>query len=191
MQIEAQAAARKGKGKANNQGDDDDEESSEYEQIDDLPKRDDADKTKPPPSRRRRKKSAIDENGELSPAILLQQIKKIRGNLSAVKLVEEEDKDYSGEASNSHAVEARTKDLLRKLSNIKAQGFTASGAPQADKQESAKGSDSIPTFQTSIFDSRLEILEKFIGTNEADVDEVSWCNLFFFILTRSEPDTTC
>lgn len=137
----------------------------EYEQIDDLPRRDDADKTKPPPSRRRRKKAQADENGELSPAVLLKQLKRLRNGLGKMTVSEDDLKDDL--TSNGVTNERKTKELLQKLGRIKAH--------TVDNEQNAIASTShVSTSNANLseFDARLDLLEKYVGTNEADVDEV-------------------
>lgn len=171
-ELEAQAA-EKAKAKqaynAANPEDDNhaDSRESEYEQIDDLPRRDDADKTKPPPSRRRRKKAQVDENGELSPAVLLKQLKRLRGGLSALSISERE--ALTRASDETEAGETRAKELLAKLGKIR------SSIP--DEQITGSHGNghylhSSETTNVSQLDARLDNLEKVVGSNEADIDEV-------------------
>lgn len=150
--------------------DNEESEESEYEQIDDLRRRDDADKTKPPPSRRRRKKSQIDENGELSPAVLLKQLKRLRGGLSAMSISEREALDTEQAAEDSSA--AKTKELLHKLGQIKTHAINGN-EETGETYQTASTSHTTESTNLSQLDVRLDTLEKVVGTNEADVDEVS------------------
>lgn len=167
-QLEAEAAERaRTKRAASTPSHEDEVEESEYESTDDLPRRDDADKTKPPPSRRRRKKPLADENGELSPAVLLRQLKRMRNDLEALST---SDAYSAGEGSVVEpSNEARSKELLRKLSKIGS--HSASGEQHtyvaASHAAASNGSNSL-----SQLDRRIDLLEKYVGNNEADIDEV-------------------
>lgn len=167
-QLEAEAAekakAREAAGIEIDGGDGGDGGESEYEPVDDLPRRDDADKTKPPPSRRRRKKPQADANGELSPAVLLKQLKRLRSSLSGISISESIE-----DSSNEMSSEARSKDLLRKLSQIRSHTFNSTETVDGSETQATAS----PTISSlSQFDTRLDLLEKYVGTNEADVDEV-------------------
>lgn len=155
-----------------------DSEESEYELIDDLPKRDDADKSKPPPNRRRRKKRHLDENGELSPAILLKQLKRLRGGLAELHI--SEDIPPNGDGREDTANESRAKELLQKLGNIRNLEENGTSRESQGVQSASKASG---TSNLSQLDSRLDALEKYVGTNEADIDEVCLC---FFSLRQSQ-----
>lgn len=167
-QLEADAAeSTKAKEARRSLEDEEHDEESEYEAVDDLPRRDDADKTKPPPNRRRRKKPQVDENGELSPAVLLKQLKRLRNGLNGISLSEN---SVTGEYSSSEASsEARNKDLLKKLSMMKSHAISSD-----EKLDAPLSHASMSTSKSSLsqFDTRIDLLEKYVGTNEADIDEV-------------------
>lgn len=172
-QLEAEAAEKaKMKNNADSLGENDEEEEDEYEQIDDLPRRDDADKTKPPRARRRRKKPQSDENGELSPAVLLKQLKRLRNGLGAIQF--SESNPTSEPLANGSSSDGKTKELLHKLSNIRAQTISTE---TNDHDTTSQPITSTSKASLSQLDSRLDLLEKYVGTNEADVDEVC-CTLF-------------
>lgn len=165
-QIEAEAAEKERSRLASRENGE--ESTSEYEQIDDLPRRDDADKTKPPPSRRRRKKAQSDANGELSPALLLKQLKRLRNDLSRVAMSDSDTQEVDGLEGSANGT--RTQELLQKLGEIKASSLGEEPAlTNGLKQPSTP---SATRTNVSELDTRLELLEKHVGTNEGDIDEV-------------------
>lgn len=152
----------------------DDEEEAAYETEDSLPAKDDADKTRP--TRRRRKKAKVDENGEVSPAILIAQLRRLRGNLSRMSVGTENEDSAEGTEGTSAADAgsmARTHALLAKLGEMKdvASIPELSANFDGNSLERSPGETVTPN-STSRIDARLQVLEKYVGANEADIDEV-------------------
>lgn len=170
-QLEQERVAKKAAD--GHESDGDEGEEAEYEEND-IPIQDDADKTRP--QRRRRKKARVNENGELTSAVLLAQLKRLRGDLGNMNVASE---DIAGETegAKSALTEAKTRDLLQKLGTIRKDG-TSPEIPQSLPAPRADGIEE----SSSRVDERLQVLEKYVGANEAEVDEVRLLSHANFLL---------
>lgn len=143
----------------------DDDDGFAYEDEDAIPRKDNADKTRP--LKRRKRRLVQDVNGELSPLVLLSQLKRLQGDLSVLGL-----QDGPAESGEAIVSPSQTKQLLYKLQKGTGDEATIAVA------EPPKGEKKIRSVQlpseagASRIDARLEVLERYIGANEADIEEV-------------------
>ena len=143
------------------------EDDFEYEEEDTIPKKDNADKTRP--QKRKKRRLVQDVNGELSSNVLLSQLKRLRNNLNSLKL---QDGQAGPSGVEAGVKEGQAKELLHKLQS--GREHTAEYANEDVPDTASKGklpADS-SDFEPSRIDARLEVLEKYVGANEADVEEV-------------------
>lgn len=187
-QLEQEAIAKKQQRQAAGLQEDktDDEDEWEQQEDDTLSLRDDADKTRPPPDRRRRKKKQVDDKGELSSSLLLQQLKRLRGNLNSLE--QQEQQLYKGKGKGTeHGNDSQTRDLLQRLANdgMDKEGNSSSKHLMAEGDNQSSTSHSYQTADVHRFDSRLSTLEQFVGASDADADEVS--SIIFDISSLSRP----
>ena len=144
---------------------------------DSLTARDDADKTRPRGRRAKKKQPQVDENGELSPAVLLTQVTRLKGNLDMLS----REKDNSGDESDLNGVEdaaagfARRRDLVQQLQRaLSPEAANEQLAGRARASESGDAGSSLDDrASTWKMDARLQLLEKYVGANEAEVEDVS------------------
>ena len=147
-------------------GDEDINDGYEYEEEDVIQKKDNADKTRPP--KRRKKRLHHDANGELSSVVLLSQLKRLRNNLSALGL---HDSDVEAGESVQGPSQTQAKELLVQLHKGRSHQISIEGEISGTGTDSRSAKDQSES-STSRIDARLETLEKYIGANEADVEEV-------------------
>lgn len=109
---------------------------------------------------------------EVSPAVLLQQLQLLRGDLNGLKVDGSEEGVLEGEGEKEEggplAAKARSsKGLLEKLGQ----------APAAESDPTAPSTLAPPELpgKGSELEKRLAELERILGASEADVDEVSGC----------------
>ena len=145
-----------------------------------LPARDDADKTRPRGRRAKKKQPQVDENGELSPTVLLTQVTRLKGNLDMLSR-EKDNVDNEGDldgAKDGEAGSARRKDLVQQLQKaLSSEAASGELAGEARASESRDPSSSLEDrVSTSRMDARLQLLEKYVGANEAEVEDVSGDN---------------
>ena len=146
----------------------DTKDESEYEE-ELLSRRDDADKTRP--TRRSKKhKVDVDKDGELSPAILIAQLSRMKYNLGRLGVgMEKSDCIGDGASLQRMHEQVGTKDLLEKLKRPEHAEPPSSLASDAD---AGSPKFDLSDASASRMDERLETLEKYIGANEREVDEV-------------------
>ena len=172
VQVEQQKEQRKGQDSQQIEG-----EHHSEEEV--LPRRDDADKSRPV-QRRKRKPSQLDPNGELSAAVLLSQLTRMRGRLGHLDVMdanrEEEEETKALPIVN---VQARTSELLKKLEDLE------NGALESDVADemhavsaSLQNLNHVSEATSSRTDERLRTLERYVGSNEAEFDEVSNSSFF-------------
>jgi nuclear migration protein JNM1 len=166
-ELEQQAQAQK-----ETEGDIEEEETIQDEGIE-LPRRDDADKTRPKGLARRKKKlPQVNEKGELSPAVLLSQLKRLRGDLGGLQDgqansgIATNDQDEEEIAGTERAVQRSA--LLKRLYDQ----TTLEGSRQDSASEGEASKLTADSGSSSRIDERLEQLEKYVGSNEAPLDEV-------------------
>lgn len=144
---------------------------------DSLPARDDADKTRPRGRRAKKKQPQVDQNGELSPAVLLTQVTRLKGDLDMLSRGKDNPRDESdlNGVDDAEAGSARRRDLVQQLQ--RALSPEAGDEQRAGRARTSESGDTSSSLQdrasTSRMDARLQLLEKYVGANEAEVEDVS------------------
>lgn len=129
-----------------------------------LPLREDANKTRP--AGRRKKKPLVDADGQLRPSVVLNQLQKLKGSLESL------DSRASQEQAQlkSRIFTNKTNELLSRL-NDQSLDRTANDAEDVDTPTRPRSS-ALRTDATSVLDDRLHELERYVGAEQSEGDEV-------------------